>query len=118
MTFLRPRVWFAGASGQCLAGLLLTALLWASPGTGEEKKKAGKLINLNTATVKELVRLPGVGKVTAERIVRHREKSGRFRSVEELLIIRGISRKKLEALRALVTVERETPPASEKRKKE
>ena len=47
---------------------------------------------------------PGVGEVIAQRIVNHREKSGKFRKVDELLVIRGISRKKLEKLRPLITV--------------
>ncbi len=69
------------------------------------KKKPEKPVNLNTATVEELAQLPGIGEVTARRIVRHREKSGKFRSVDELLVVRGISQKKLEALRPYLTVE-------------
>ena len=61
-------------------------------------------ININTATVEELAKLPGIGEVIAQRIVNHREKSGKFRTLEELLVIRGISKKKLEKLRPLITV--------------
>lgn len=64
-------------------------------------------VDLNTATVADLAQLPGVGEVIASRIVRHRERSGKFRAVEELLVIRGISRKKLEALRPHVRVKAE-----------
>jgi hypothetical protein len=39
-----------------------------------------------------------------------RQKSGRFRRVEDLLAIRGISQKKLDAMRAYVTVS--TPPSA------
>lgn len=69
-----------------------------------EKKRPERPINVNTATVKELAQLPGVGEVIAARIVRHREVSGPFRSVNELVIVRGISRKMLEKLRPYVTV--------------
>ena len=87
-------------------GLLLAVLLLlAVPATGKEKKKPGRPVNLNAATVAELAELPGVGETLARRIVRHREKSGKFRRVEELLVIRGISPKKLQALRPYVTVE-------------
>ena len=82
----------------------------------EEEKKPEKRVNLNAATAEELARLPGVGEVIAARIIRHREKSGVFRSVDELLVVRGISRKKLESLRALVTVGEEPPAKSEKAK--
>lgn len=86
-----------------LALLLMGALIAAA----EDKPKA--LVNLNTASVAELARLPGVGQVIARRIVRHREKSGSFRKVDELLVIRGISQAKLEKLRPLVTVGEELP---------
>src|SRR5260370_646566 len=44
------------------------------------------------------------GMVTAQRIICARQKSGRFRRVEDLLAIRGMSTKRLEALRPYVTV--------------
>ncbi|MCH6553442.1 MAG: helix-hairpin-helix domain-containing protein, partial [Acidobacteria bacterium] len=51
-------------------------------------------------------------------IIRHREKHGRFRKVEELLVIRGISRRRFEELRLLVTIgeAKETKDAEEKGK--
>ncbi len=48
-------------------------------------------ININTASVKELEKLPGIGKGLAERIVEHREKNGPFRRPEHLIMVRGIS---------------------------
>ena len=62
------------------------------------------LLNLNTATVKELDALPGVGPVLARRIVEFREKKGGFKRVEELLVVPGISEKKWNAIRRLVEV--------------
>jgi len=85
------------------AVLLAAALLCPLAATAEKKPPA-KPVNLNTATAEELAQLPGVGEVIAARIVRHREVSGPFRSVDELLIVRGISRKKLEKLRPYVKV--------------
>lgn len=65
-----------------------------------------QLLNLNTATAQELSdSLPGVGEVTAQRIVEYREEHGAFYSVEELLNVAGIGEKTLEKLRAYVTVE-------------
>ncbi len=61
-------------------------------------------VDLNTATAAELEELPGVGPSTAAAIVEHRSTSGAFRSVEDLLDVRGIGDAKLEQLRAHVTV--------------
>jgi competence ComEA-like helix-hairpin-helix protein len=63
------------------------------------------LINLNTASEKELETLPGIGKGLAERIIEHREKFGSFRRPEYLISVRGISDKRFRALRDLVTVQ-------------
>ncbi len=87
-----------------LAIYLLSAVVRA------EKHPPSKPIDLNVANVKELQELPGVGAVTAQRIIDMRQKSGRFRRVEDLLAIRGISQKKLDAIRAYVTVS--TPPSA------
>ena len=62
-------------------------------------------ININVAPAKELEALPGIGKGLAERIVEHREKYGRFRRAEHLMMVRGISETRFRALRHLVTVE-------------
>lgn len=61
-------------------------------------------INLNSATAAELTQLPGVGEVTAEAIVSHRDTVGKFSSVEQLLDISGIGPAKFDKLQDLVTV--------------
>ena len=61
-------------------------------------------VDLNSATADQLDALPGVGPATAQAIIGHREQSGAFRSVEDLLDVRGIGEAKLESLRDLVTV--------------
>ncbi len=63
------------------------------------------LVNLNTATKEELQTLPGVGPAVAQRIVEYRTKCGPFKSVDELLEIKGIGPKKLEKIKPLVTLE-------------
>ena len=62
-------------------------------------------ININTASEKELEKLPGIGRGLAERIVEHSEKYGPFRRPEHLIMVRGISDKRFRALRDSITVE-------------
>jgi len=92
--------------------LLLVALAAGVELAQGKKTPPAKPIDLNAATIKELEELPGVGPVTAQRIIEARQKSGRFRRVEDLLAIRGISTKRLEALRPYVTV---SPPPPRKK---
>jgi competence protein ComEA len=61
-------------------------------------------LNLNTASVKELETLPGVGPVLARRIIEFREKKGGFKRIEELLVIPGVSEKKWKQIRENVEV--------------
>jgi len=96
-----------------LAGL---ALLLLSTVALAQKQRPAKPIDLNAATIKELEELPGVGPVTAQRIIDARQKSGRFRRVEDLLAIRGISTKRLEALRPYVTVTSPPQPSPAKKR--
>jgi competence protein ComEA len=64
---------------------------------------AGK-VDLNLATVEQLDALPGVGPVTAQRILEWRTRHGRFGRVEQLREIEGIGERRFAQLRELVTV--------------
>lgn len=61
-------------------------------------------LDLNAATQGELMTLPGIGEVMAQRILLYREQCGGLDSVEDLLQVEGIGQATLEALRPYVTV--------------
>lgn len=67
-------------------------------------------IDINTASATELIRLPGVGKATAQRIIDYRTENGPFRSVDDLVKVRGIGKKTLAKLRDQIRVS--APPRS------
>ncbi|WP_308259222.1 ComEA family DNA-binding protein [Pseudonocardia sp. H11422] len=77
----------------------------AGPGSGPGPAAApGGRIDLNRATAEQLDGLPGVGPVTAQRIVEWRARNGRFARVEQLREIEGIGERRYGQLRELVTV--------------
>ncbi len=62
-------------------------------------------ININTAEKDELMKLPEIGSVTADRIILYRMEHERFNSVDELINVRGIGKKTLEKIKGEVTIE-------------
>lgn len=62
-------------------------------------------ININTASARELEKLPHIGEKLAQKIVEHRDRFGRFRKTEHLMLVRGISDKRFRAMRNSVKVE-------------
>lgn len=69
-----------------------------------ESEPENGLININTATLDELMQLDGIGEVKGRAIIAYREEHGSFASVSELLNVKGIGEKTLEKLRDNVTV--------------
>jgi len=99
------QVWLAAATASdTLAPVPVPRLYQASPGVVAVTDSVSYPININTATAQLLEKLPGVGPMTAARIVEYREANGRFGSVEELLDVKGIGPKRMERLRPLVSV--------------
>ena len=62
-------------------------------------------ININTASTAELEKLPHIGKQTAQKIVEHREKFGKFRKPEYLMFVQGVSDKRFRKMQSLIKVE-------------
>src|SRR5215813_7930431 len=61
-------------------------------------------IDVNTASVEELKRLPGVGPAIASRIVEHRRKHGPFKRPQDVIIVRGMSAKLYRRIAHLIRV--------------
>jgi len=73
-----------------------------SPKSFSPKKETVERININLAEVKELEKIPYIGKKIAQRIVEYRKKKGKITSFEELLKIKGIGRKKLSLIKKYI----------------
>lgn len=70
---------------------------------------AGQMLDVNTATVEQLVEIKGLGEKTAEAIVQYREDHGPFASIDDLAQVKGIGEKKVESLREHLTAGESKP---------
>ncbi|MFA7672904.1 MAG: helix-hairpin-helix domain-containing protein, partial [Clostridia bacterium] len=62
-------------------------------------------ININTATLEGLCMLPGIGEVTAKRIIEYRQTNGPYLSIEAIMDVPGIKTSKFEKIRDYITVD-------------
>ena len=76
----------------------------AATGGAAAPGAAGGPVHLNTATLEQLDSLPGIGPVTAQKILDYRAQHGAFRSVDELDAVPGIGPARLDELRSLVAL--------------
>jgi competence protein ComEA len=65
---------------------------------------ASAVVNINTASKDELIALPGIGPAKAQAILDYRKLNGPFKSVDDLKNVKGIGAKRLDKLRAELTV--------------
>jgi competence protein ComEA len=85
------------------AALLAALVLTTGPAFAATQAPAGK-VNLNTATISQLEDLPGIGPSLAARIVEHRQKNGAFKSVDDLMAVKGIGEKNFTKLQGFLSV--------------
>ncbi len=69
-----------------------------------EAKDSPAKININTASLAELQKLPRVGPEIAQRIVDFRKEHGKFKKIEEIMKIKGIGEKTFERIKDQITV--------------
>jgi competence ComEA-like helix-hairpin-helix protein len=90
--------------------ILFIGLLFPAAVIAGKKKPPERPVNLNTATSEELQQVPGIGPVTAGKILQMRKSYGSFKSVDDLLAIRGLGAKRLEKMRKYLTVGKAAAP--------
>jgi competence protein ComEA len=89
------------ASTVVASALILLALPAVSAG-------AEGVVNINSASVEQLMLLPRVGPSVAQRIVEFREQNGRFKQAVDLMLVKGIGEKTFELIEPYVAVSGET----------
>ena len=71
-----------------------------------EKKLACNIpIDINKASIDDLIMIPGIGEKTAWRIIQLRKKYGGFKKIDDLMAIRGIKEKKITKLKGYFTID-------------
>ena len=65
---------------------------------------SGDVININTASKEQLMKISGVGKTKAEAIIAHREKNGDFKTKEDITKVRGIGKSTFEKIKDKIEV--------------
>ena len=112
--------WRSLAARSLFSFLSLALFLSAATFPATAKKPPLRPININTANAEELQLVPGIGPVTAGKILQMRKSYGPFKSVDDLEAIRGIGKKRLDKMRKYLTVGKaaasksaqpQTPPA-------
>jgi len=98
-------------SAGTLLSILVFGLLFSQSSLATKKKPPEKPVNLNTATSEQLQQVPGIGPATAAKILQMRKTYGPFKSVDDLLAIRGLGAKRLEKMRKYLTVGKPSKPA-------
>jgi competence protein ComEA len=88
--------------------LLLGLGLAASPALAADGGDLSGVVNVNTATAEQLMLLPGIGEAKARAILGRRKEQGGFKTVDELLEVKGIGAAALDRIRPFVAIQGKT----------
>src|SRR5262249_33172421 len=109
--WLLRRIDQAAIAACCLFFLIAIGLYWMARGglrgrlieiDHADKAAVEFKVDINTAEVNELITIPEVGQILAQRIVQYRQQHGPYRTVDDLRHVRGIGPKTLERLKVYV----------------
>ena len=95
------------------AALALAVLLCTAGTPVFAEEKISGVVNVNTASAAELEMLPGIGASRAKAVIEAREAKGGFKSLDDLLAVKGIGEASLAKLRPHLTLEGKTTVKSE-----
>ena len=90
-------------SRRAAVAVALLMVVWVAAAIAAEGK-----VNINTATADQLSLLPRVGATVAARIIEFREKNGKFKKPEDLLLVSGIGDRTFDLIRPYVSIDGET----------
>src|SRR5438445_12240027 len=92
--------------------LLVVMFLCVAALHATSKKPPAHPVNINSASAGQLQQVPGIGPATADKILQMRKSYGAFKSVDDLLAIRGLGPKRLDKMRKYLTVGKPTPKSN------
>lgn len=95
--------------GRNVAGGSIQTTVLNTPGTSQSSTPASSVpnqgkVNINTATLEELMTLEGIGPVYAQDIIDYREANGPFTDIKQIKNVSGIGDKRYEAIKDFITI--------------
>ena len=88
-----------------IVAVVLSVILLGSMAYGQAKTGGQGKINVNTATIEELKLLPGVGDSTAKNILAYRKDNGPFKTLNDIVKVKGIGEKKFKKLQGYLKLD-------------
>lgn len=93
-----------GLSPQTASSGIFSSGISGAGAAGGDPQAGDGLVNINTATLEELMTLPGIGQTRAEAIMAYRDEQGGFRTIEDIMNVSGIKEGSFAKLKDRITV--------------